>query len=79
MTEIFNLLVAFLIKQKFRSSHSKVFLKVGVPRGKLKRRKNPRKKNLQELIFGKVVGCRSTYFRNANSLTDILKGFYEKL
>ena len=30
------------------------------------------KKTLKELVVGKVVGCRSTEFRNLNSFTDIL-------
>ena len=36
-------------------------------------------KALKELVFGKVVSCRSTNFRNVNSFTDILQGLCEKL
>ena len=67
------------VKQKFASRHSNVLLKVGVPRKKQKSRRNPWKKPSKELVFGKVVGCRSTNFGNMNSFTDILKGFCEKL
>ena len=60
------------VKQKFGSSHSNVFLKVGVPREKWKSRKNPWRKTLKELAFGKVVVYKF-------SKRDFLHRYFERI
>ena len=81
MKKIFNLLIFLIntllfarIKQKSKTEVRKQPFKRVKKVGKILERKT-----LKELGFGKVVGCRSTNFRNANSFTDILKRFCEKL
>ena len=81
MKKIFNLLIFLIntllfarIKQKSKTEVRKQPFKRVKKVGKILERKT-----LKELVFGKVVGCRSTNFQNVNSFTDISKGFCEKL
>ena len=81
MKKIFNLLIFLIntllfarIKQKSKTEVRKQPFKRVKKVGKILERKT-----LKELVFGKVVGCRSTNFQNMNSFPDIFKGFCEKL
>ena len=81
MKKIFNLLIFLIntllfarIKQKSKTEVRKQPFKRVKKVGKILERKT-----LKELVFGKVVGCRSTNFQNMNSFPDIVKGFCEKL
>ena len=84
MTEIFNLLIVFLInntllfvriKQTSKTEVRKQPFKC-VPSSRCSQGKLKVGKSLEKKLFGKIVGCRSANFRKGNSFTDTLQEFY---